>query len=271
MRAKPNAPEENDDQPLKNLATRSNVLIVEGVGTLFLIMLFIGMIFGQCNGPQGPQGFTGEIGEQGLTGPVGDTTVTSGPPGPPGDVGPAGPQGVLGPAGPAGPIGPSTGVPGPEGPIGPQGIQGQQGDMGFLSASPSSLLKPNVNQILFFHTEGVAVTDPGLASAGEALEIPNRMSRRTLDLTKKGAIRLQWAMNLQTPAVRVQLEYQPVNTSIWRVLVPFFGDDIAPYANHTSTWYGLGPDDAKEVFVRVMVEGDGELDPAITYVEVDAR
>ncbi len=269
MRLNQSAPE-GDEQP-RNIATRSNILIVEAAGVLLLLLIGIGMFTGQCRGPQGPLGLTGEMGEDGEAGPVGDTTVTSGPPGPPGDVGPAGPTGGAGPVGPEGIQGETTGIPGEEGPIGQQGIQGPPGEMGFLNASPTALLRPNVNQILFFQTAGVAITDPGLASAGAAKEIPNRMSRRTLDLTEKGAIRIQWGMDLQSPAVRLRLEYQPVNTSVWRVLVPFFGADIAPYANHTSAWYGLGSEDAQDVFVRIMVEGDGELDPAITYVEVDAR
>tara|TARA_R110000823_G_scaffold308911_3_gene432784 strand:+ start:762 stop:1163 length:402 start_codon:yes stop_codon:yes gene_type:complete len=133
------------------------------------------------------------------------------------------------------------------------------------------LLLPNVNQILFFQTSGVVVENPGLASGGLAKEIPNRMSRRTIDLTKKGAIRLQWAHTLQSAAVKVRLEYQPAGRDIWRVLVPFFGADLTPYANQTSGWYGIASEDKKELFVRIMVEGDGVLDPAITYVEVDAR
>ena len=78
-------------------------------------------------------------------------------------------------------------------------------------------------------------------------------------------------MNIQSPDVKLRLEYQPAGINVWRVLVPFFGADIAPYANQTSEWYGLAPEDTKELFVRVIVEGNGSLDPAITYVEVDAR
>jgi hypothetical protein len=269
-----------DADVVKKTINRNSVLIVEGFLGFMLFLLVIGMFTGSCTGPQGMQGIQGIQGIKGVAGPAGDTTGVLGIPGNPGDtgpVGPAGPQGVQGEQGIQGIPGETTGIAGPagadgaDGAVGPVGPQGPPGDMGYLNGSPSSLLKPNINQILFFKTDGVTVENPGLASSGSAKEIPNRMSRRTIDLTQKGAIRIQWAMNIQSPDIKLRLEYQPVGTAVWRVLVPFFGANVAPYANHTSAWYGLAPEDTKELFVRIMVEGNGTLDPGITYVEVDAR
>ena len=283
MRNRTPEPSNIDLDAVKAKINRSSVLIVEGFLGLMLSLLVIGMFTNSCNGPAGLQGVQGADGPVGPAGPAGDVTAISGIAGNPGDVGPAGPmgiqgiQGIEGLAGPAGEDGEDgedtgiTGPTGPAGPIGPAGPTGATGELGFLNPSPSSLLLPNVNQILFFHSSGVLVENPGLASAGAALEIPNRMSRRTIDLTKKGAIRLQWAHTLQSAAIKIRLEYQPAGMTIWRVLVPFFGADLTPYANQTSGWYGIAAEDTKELFVRVMVEGDGVLDPAITYVEVDAR
>ncbi len=266
-----------DTEVVKKTINRNSVLIVEGFLGFMLFLLVIGIFTGSCNGPRGLQGIQGIQGIEGVAGPAGDTTGVLGIPGNPGDtgpVGPAGPQGIQGEQGIQGIPGETTGIAGPagaDGAVGPVGPAGPPGDMGYLNGAPSSLLKPNINQILFFQTAGVTVENPGLSAGGFAKEIPNRMSRRTIDLTHKGAIRIQWAMNIQSPDIRLQLEYQPAGTSIWRVLVPFFGADVAPYANHTSGWYGLAPDDTKELFVRVVVEGNGILDPGITYVEVDAR
>jgi hypothetical protein len=271
MRNRTPEPSNIDLDAVKAKINRSSVLIVEGFLGLMLFLLVIGMFTNSCNGPAGLQGITGPEGKVGPAGPAGDVTAISGIAGNPGDVGPAGPMGIQGIQGIQGPAGETTGVPGPPGPTGPVGPVGPKGDMGFLNASQSSLLSPNVNQILFFQTAGLVIENPGLASAGEAWEIPNQISRRTIDLTRKGAIRLQWAMTIQSPAIRVQLEYQPVGTSIWRVLVPYFGGDHTPYTNQTSGWYGMPLEDIKEFLIRVMVEGDGVLDPGITYVQVDAR
>ena len=274
MRNRNPEPNNIDIDLIKTKINRSSVLIVEGFLGAMLFLLLIAIFTNSCNGPAGMQGLQGIQGVVGPAGPTGDTTAVPGIAGNPGDAGmrgPDGPAGVQGIAGPVGPAGADTGIVGPAGPIGPIGPAGPAGELGFLSPSPQSLLLPNVNQILFFQTAGVVVENPGLASGGLAKEIPNRMSRRTIDLTKKGAIRLQWAHTLQSAAIKVRLEYQPAGTTFWRVLVPFFGADLAPYANQTSGWYGIASEDKKELFVRIMVEGDGVLDPAITYVEVDAR
>tara|TARA_R110002110_G_scaffold98343_1_gene251795 strand:+ start:191 stop:1018 length:828 start_codon:yes stop_codon:yes gene_type:complete len=266
-----------DTDVVKKTINRNSVLMIEGFLGFMLFLLVIGMFTGSCTGPRGLQGIQGVPGIEGVAGPPGETTGVLGSPGNPGDVGPvgpAGPQGVQGEQGIQGIPGETTVVAGPagaDGAVGPAGPPGPPGDMGYLNGAPSSLLKPNINQILFFQTAGVTVEDPGLASGGFAKEIPNRMSRRTIDLTGKGAIRMQWAMNIQSPNIRLQLEYQPTGTNVWRVLVPFFGADTVPFANQTSGWYGLAPEDTKELFVRIIVEGNGTLDPGITYVEVDAR
>jgi len=270
MRNRTPEPANIDLDAVKAKINRSSVLIIEGFLGLMLFLLVVGMFTNSCNGPAGLQGIQGVQGVVGPAGPAGDVTAISGIAGNPGDVGPAGPMGIQGIQGVAGPAGETTGVPGPPGPIGPVGPVGPKGDMGFLNASQSSLLSPSVNQILFFQTAGVVVENPGLSDT-YAKEIPNQLSRRTLDLTRKGAIRLQWAMTIQSPAIRVQLEYQPVGTNIWRVLVPYFGGDHTPYTNQTSGWYGMPLEDIKEFLVRVMVEGDGVLDPGIMYVQVDAR
>ena len=276
MRNRNPEPNNIDIDVIKAKINRSSVLIVEGFLGAMLFLLLIAIFTNSCNGPAGIQGLQGMPGVVGPAGPPGDTTAIGGIAGNPGDVGltgPVGPQGVQGVQGVAGPAGADTGIIGPAGPIGPIGPAGPPGELGFLNPSPSSLLLPNVNQILFFQTAGVVVENPSSTSlpTGLPIEIPNRMSRRTIDLTDKGAIRLQWAHTIQSAAIKVQLEYQPAGSNIWRVLVPFFGADLTPYANQTSSWYGIAGADKTEVFVRVMVEGDGVLNPAITYVEVDAR
>jgi hypothetical protein len=268
MRNRIPAPDTSDLEVIKGKINRSSVLLVEGFLGFMLFLLVIGAFTNTCNGPRGMTGLQGVVGP---AGPAGATTGVPGIAGNPGNVGPAGPGGPAGPAGPQGPAGETTGVPGPTGLTGPIGPAGPPGDMGFLNAAQKSLLKPNVNQILFFQTAGVVVENPGLASGGLAKEIPNRMSRRTIDLTGKGAIRLQWAHTLQSAAIKVRLDYQTTGSTAWYVLIPFFGADTTPYANQTSPWYGLAFEDQKEILVRVMVEGDGVLDPGITYVEVDAR
>lgn len=246
---------------------------LQGGILLVLLLLALSVAGGACKGPVGligPEGPQGNQGEPGATGDKGETATSPGAPGDTGATGPQGEQGEQGVQGIQGEKGDNNGIEGPQGEIGPAGPIGPQGNVGFLNAAPADLLKPNVNQTLFFKIDGVTVTDPGLASAGEAVEIPNRLSRRNIDLTGKGAIRMQWAMNISSSSVKVGLEFQ-TDAGSWISMVPSFGDDSGAYANHTSPWVGIPVGERDELLVRVMVEGDGELDPALTYVEVDAR
>lgn len=261
-------PTEEENPQLKNIATRSNMFILEAILALLFGMLVVGMFTGACNGPQGLQGFNGEpgeIGPIGVQGPVGETATS---PGAPGDIGPTG---AVGPAGPAGATGErgaqgeNNGIVGPEGPVGPAGPVGPRGVMGFLDPPPSSLLRPAVNHLLFFKSEGVVITDPGLASEGAAKVIPNRLSRRNIDFTGKGSVRIQWEMLAPSVDIKLSLEYL-TEASTWVTMVPFLGSTEAP-----DNWVGIPVDDRSELVVRVMVQGNGELDPAITFVEVDAR
>ncbi len=254
----------------KDIATRSNVMILEAILALMFGMVLIGMFMGACKGPQGIPGIDGPPGEAGPTGPVGETTVTSGPPGPPGDVGPVGPAGTgpVGPAGPQGTVGDTTGVAGPQGEVGPAGPVGPPGEIAILGAAPSSISNPNVNHLLFFDSAGVLVENP---VSDFPFEVPNRTSRRTLDLTGKQAVRVQFAHNLQNAAIKILLQYWRPSTDTWHTMVNLFGSDQPPFANQVSQWDSVPRFEGPSFTVRVLVYGDGVLDPRITYVEVDAR
>ncbi len=252
---------------LQEVATRGNIFIVEVVLVLIGALILIGMFTGACQGPGGAPGLTGPIGEAGPIGPVGETTVTSGPPGPPGDVGPAGPAGG-GPVGPAGPAGPSTGVPGPEGPVGPVGPVGPPGEVAILGAAPSAVTNPNVNHLLFFVTDGVLIENP---TASTPLEIPNRTSRRTIDLTGKQMVRLQYAHNLESADIKILLQFWRAANNTWHTMINPVGISTVPFANQTSQWAAVPQFEGPSFLVRVLVYGNGKLDPRITYVEIDAR
>lgn len=228
-----------------------------GVIILLLLLLLISAFGGYCSGPLGPPGPQGELGPPG---PQGEAVVTSGPPGPPGDPGPAGEIG-------------ETGVAGPEGPTGPSGAQGAPGEMGLLNAPISALDQPNVNHILFFLTEGLLVEDPGNASLPSgATEIPNRMSRRTLDLWGKQAISAQWAHNLKSSELKVEIQFYRKASNFWATLINPFGAEVEPFSNQTSDWFAIPAYEASTDFViRAVIHGNGEMDPRITYIELNAR
>ncbi len=250
--------------------------VVELVGVVLLFLLAIGMFSGACNGPEGLQGVPGIPGEGGPAGPPGEATVTSGPPGANGDTGPVGGSGPAGPAGPAGPIGEvglAIGPEGPPGPAGPAGPQGPQGDFMQLNAPASTINSPNVNHILFFEPNGLLVTDPGNPSleSGPA-NLNNRVGYRTLDLFERQAIRAQFAHSLQSAVIKIQIQFFRPSANHWVTLIDPFGTDVAPFNNQTSGWFAIPAFEGfSDFLVRVIVHGDGELDPAITYVELDVR
>ncbi len=257
------------EQPKPNNIARNVSWGLQGIIAVFLGFLVLFAIGGYCTGPQGaigPQGLQGEIGR---LGPPGEATVTSGPPGPPGDtgaMGPAGPAGETGLPGPTGPAGDSTGVTGPAGPAGPPGPQGPTGDVGFLIAAPASLQKPNVNHILFFESSGVLVEN------ATNLEFPNRISRRNVEWFEKQSFRAQWAHNLNSATVKLSVEYYEPSANKWLALMPPFGEAVEPYTPQASLWYAIPRFAASTNFlVRAVIHGDGELDPKVTFVELDAR
>lgn len=244
---------------------------LQGAIVGFLALLTILAIGGACSGPAGPPGPQGVIGEAGPTGPQGEQVLTSGPPGPPGDTGASGADGAAGAPGPAGVNG-AAGEPGIPGPAGPLGLTGPQGEMTLLNAPISSINKANINHILFFVPEGLLITDPGNPGLGGAAEIPDRVGHRTLDLFGKQAIRAQFAHSLQSPSIQLQIQFFRSDVNGWLTLIDAFGADVAPFSNQTSEWLAIPAYEASTDFlVRALIHGDGELDPRITYVELNAR
>ncbi len=250
-----------------------------------LVGLLLGYISGVWEGPEGPAGLIGEVGPEG---PPGAADVLTGPAGPQGATGPVGdkgargevgPMGAAGPAGAQGPpgqpgligdIGPA-GIQGDLGPVGPQGESGPQGPpgvVGFLNPPPSALEALTLVYPILFAPDGVVVTNP----SADGTEPPKGITRRSLDLTERQAIRVQFAHSLDN-GIQLGVEYyDPDHSPRWRLLIPATGTAQAPYANQTSTWYSLPAFYAyADHFIRVIVYGDGELDPEFTYISLDAK
>lgn len=259
------------------------VTIIQAVGVVFLVILTVGMFTGACNGPEGLQGFPGIPGEVGPVGPPGDLTVTSGPPGATGDTGAVGDAGAAGATGPAGPQGPEgaqgpigdisilEGPEGPPGPEGPRGFQGPNGEDTFVNGSPTALANPNVNHILFFEPTGVLVENAGNSTTTNGpSEIPNRASQRTVDFYERQIVRAQFAHNLQSESIKLQVQFWR-STGVWATLIDAFGSDTVAFSNQTSEWFAIPRFEGNDFLVRVIVHGNGELDPRITYVELDVR
>jgi hypothetical protein len=247
------------------------ILYIEISIAAILLMMLAGMFAGLCNGPIGPAGPQGEPGPQG---PAGDTTTMIGPQGATGTTGVAGPEGPQGPEGPEGPPGPQgetaveAGPEGPAGPPGPPGPQGPPGGIGYINAPPAALARPNVNHTLVFSASGISVG----SAATYGTEIPNRVSRRVLDLTGKSAIRAQWAHHL-TEMLQLEIQFlETGSTDTWLTLIPPFGTAVAASQNQVSEWYAVPQnEDHLNFMVRAVVVGDGSLSPNVTYIELDAR
>ena len=258
---------EDLETPKQNKHNR-NILYVEGTIAAILLIMLAGLFAGLCKGPVGPPGPQGEIGPHGLPG---DTPTTRGPQGATGVPGSDGPAGPIGPAGPPGPKGDTaieSGPPGPIGPAGPPGPEGPQGEIGYINAPPAALSRPNVNHTLVFSATGISAG--AVPTYGN--ELPNRISRRVLDVTGKSAIRVQWAHDL-TEIIQLKVEFLKDNTTDnWMTLIPAFGTAVLPFQNQTSEWYAIPiNEDHLNFLVRAVIIGNGILTPKVTYIELDAR
>jgi len=252
---------------------------------LALVGVILLLLGGYCTGPPGPIGPVGVEGPVGEKGSQGEAVDVVGPPGPKGDVGgdggvgprgetgAAGPIGEAGPQGEVGPIGETgageRGEKGEGGSQGPAGGTGPPGPITYINAAPgiAGIIVPYT---LLFAAEGIEVTDAG--SAGT--EVPRRLSRRVLDLSVAQAVRAQWAHNIDSQdVVKLRVEYWNSLGSRWVFLTPHIGESVSAFANQSTQWVSTPRflPDIGAVRVRVMVAGDGALDPKITYVTLDTR
>jgi len=256
---------------------------------LLLLCIVVGMFTGVCRGSAGapgeagaqgvpgPQGSPGDIAT--VRGPQGDpgTTGPAGAKGPSGDVGPSGPPGAAGPAGELGPEGPPgqrgdpgpMGEPGATGVAGAAGAQGARGDIGYLSPAPTALENPALTYTLLFRPEGLTV--PNAAPSGS--EFPNLVDRRQVTLRDRQAVRVQYAHSLAGGGVRLAVEFFDTSTGTWRTLIPAYGQDYGPFEPHVSAWHAvpLHVTQAADVTLRSRIFGDGTLDPAFTFISLDAK
>ena len=151
---------------------------------------------------------------------------------------------------------------------GEQGDKGAPGDIGYINPPPTALDKPNHPTTLLFVPGGIMVTD-----AGEfGTEIPQLVTRRRVLLEERQAVRVQWAHSLDHVAIKLGIEYFAPTGSWQRLIVPV-GASVPAYENQVGEWYAVplyGVNQA-DIMLRAVVYGDGELDPAITYITLDAR
>ena len=259
---------------------------------LLLLCIVVGMFTGVCRGSAGAPGEAGAQGVPGPQGSPGDIATVRGPQGDPGTTGPAGakgpagaggpsgPPGVAGPAGELGPEGPpgqrgdpgpmgEPGAPGATGVAGAAGAQGARGDIGYLSPAPTALENPALTYTLLFRPEGLTV--PNAAPSGS--EFPNLVDRRQVTLRDRQAVRVQYAHSLAGGSVRLAVEFFDTSTGTWRTLIPAYGQDYGPFEPHVSAWHAvpLHVTQAADVTLRSRIFGDGTLDPALTFISLDAK
>ena len=199
-------------------------------------------------GPAGPQG---PIGLQGIQGPAG-------PPGPAGPAGPAGARGNQGLQGSQGEPGRDgvDGAPGEAGPVGPAG------EMGYLRPPPGVLQSLTVSHPLFFYPEGLEVAKAPKAGA--------TILSRTIDVVNRQGVRVQWAHNLESEAVQLEVLYFRDDLGRWVQLLPVQGETVAPNTNQVSNWYSI-PQGIRDMRLQVKVYGDGILSPRLTHVTLDLK
>lgn len=258
-----------------------------------LLMIVAGMFTGYCQGADGAAGAAGPQGPTGGQGPPGDLATvrgSQGDPGPAGETGARGPAGETGPAGPvgqdsevvgppgeAGPIG-ETGPPGPQGMVGEPGEpgatgtpgeRGAPGPIGYINPPPTALENPNTATMVLFAPDGVVMTD----ASADGTEVRNQMTQRRLILQERQAVRVQWAHSLTDIPVKLGVEYWSSSEGRWRTLVSPDGGEVPAYTPQHGAWYSvpLYGVNRLNTLVRAKVYGNGEWDPAITFITIDVR
>ncbi len=287
---------------------RAEVLSVAAIAISILAMLVVIFLGQNLRGPEGElgvpglvgvvgdRGFRGEAGQAGAQGTVGSKGDT-GDKGDTGERGDKGDAGTPGGKGDKGDRGETVGVPGSEGApglkgskgdrgdqgeigepgldgsnggVGPQGNPGQpgkNGEPGFIYPVPLALNNPTSNYIIF-QSPGITVIDPPV----EGIEILNNSSRRRVDLLNRQAIRVEYSHDLSSAAIKIEVQLFMTNLG-WQTLIVKFGEEVTANGKQFSKWYGvpLYATAATDFLTRVVVYGDGDLDPHFDNIILDIR
>ena len=85
------------------------------------------------------------------------------------------------------------------------------------------------------------------------------------------AIRVQWAHSLEHEFIRLRLQYY--SNPGWYALTPDVGAPVAAFENQSGPWVAIPKflTQPATVQIRAVIVGDGQADPAITYVTVDTK
>lgn len=140
--------------------------------------------------------------------------------------------------------------------------------MTFLQPSPGALQNPEYTYPIIFSPSGVTVAD----ASPEGTDLPGGVGQRLLRLHDFQAIRGQFAHNLKGEGIQVIVDYWRPNPAGWATLIPPWGGPGEPFANQASAWYAIPKfHPTADFWLRIRVIGDGQLDPAVTYITLDAR
>lgn len=197
-----------------------------------------------AQGPAGPPGPAGPIGATGVQGNRGADGVQ----GPIGERGPAGEKGSKGDVGAPGPVG-------PQGPPGPDIL---------LRASPFLIDKPSYTNTLFFSPDGIAVAANSTGAEASPL------LRRSIDLSGRQAIRLQWSSDANNMAVQASLQFYDPLTLTWGHLTPYEGVAQTALLPQVGQWWAMPRGYGDNFQIRVMLQGPGQ-GFKLKYVIVDSK
>ncbi len=116
---------------------------------------------------------------------------------------------------------------------------------------------------------GVTMTN---APTGGA-EITNLTSRTKIDLTNITYARAQFAHSLNSPLIKLRIDFSTDNCATWNAtpLVPSFGSAVGANNNQTSAFNAIPTSAKTEVCVRAVITGNGSLDPVIRYIGIDIK
>ncbi|MGI0011844.1 MAG: hypothetical protein ACREBU_00160 [Nitrososphaera sp.] len=146
-------------------------------------------------------------------------------------------------------------------------MAGPPGPPLYLNASPAAQAIPLVNYTVIFSVEGVIVEKP----TGKGKEFSNGISRRMLDVSGRQAIRVQFAHNQFSEAIKLAMDFSPDNGASWLGLTPPFGEERQANDNQSGPWYAIPQGYGNQILIRAIVYGDGILSPAFRYVILDVR
>ena len=134
------------------------------------------------------------------------------------------------------------------------------------ATSAASESETSVEKVVTLFSDATGATMTNCAAIGT--EIPNVVSRMTVDFTGASMVRAQFASSLTSALIFVRIEYSTDGGSTWSDLVDDFAAGTVANQMNVSAWTSIAGIAQASVIVRAVIVGNGVLDPVIRFVRI---